>query len=216
MPQPSPDPDRPPRQPRPLRRRRRLAADAIRSSAACSLPFTTPFLLGGRIRRAERGGAELVLANPAGAEGVYILPWSAMPSLCAPTLHDRALWERAASAALPELCPAMARRAARAVAESGFAGRDAARAATAAEAARRETVTAIHYGLLLELLRRIEPTDSAADGSPRVPTRTPLPGLNGACGPPSAVCARRAALSHRRHGRPRRDRRRAGGLRPLC
>ena len=134
------------------------------------LPFTTPFLLGGRMRRAERGGAELVLAHPAGAEGVYILPWSAVPSLCAPTLHDRALWERAASAALPELCPAMARRAARAVAESGFAGRDAARAATAAEAARRETVTAIHYGLLLDLLRRIEPTDSAADGSPRVPT----------------------------------------------
>ena len=100
------------------------------------LPFTTPFLLGGRMRRAERGGAELVLAHPAGAEGVYILPWSAMPSLCAPTLHDRALWERAASAALPELSPAAARRAARAVAESGHAGRDAARAAVAAEAAR--------------------------------------------------------------------------------
>ena len=51
------------------------------------LPFTTPFLLGGRMRPAERGGAELVLAYPADAEGVYILPWSAMPSLCAPTLH---------------------------------------------------------------------------------------------------------------------------------
>ena len=143
------------------------------------LPFTTPFLLGGRIRRADRGGAELVLAHPAGAEGVYILPWSAMPSLCAPTLHDRALWERAA--ALPGLSPAAARRAARAVAEAGHAGRDAARAAVAAEAVRREAVTAIHYGLLLDLLRRIEPANAVAaaavDGSPRAPTPDTLAGV---------------------------------------
>ena len=36
------------------------------------LPFTTPGLLGGRIRPAERGTAELVLANPAGVEGVVL------------------------------------------------------------------------------------------------------------------------------------------------
>jgi hypothetical protein len=138
-----------------------------------SLPFTTPFLLGGRMRRAERGGAELVLAHPAGAEGVYLLPWSAVPSLCAPTLHDRALWEHA-SAALPELTPSAARQAARTVAEAGYAGRDAARAATAAEAARREAPTANHYRLLLDLLRRIEPTDSAvAVAGPPPPAPTP-------------------------------------------
>ncbi len=131
------------------------------SERGVSLPFTTPFLLGGRMRRAERAGAELVLPHPEGAEGVYILPWSAMPSFCAPTLHDRALWERAAAAA-PELSPASARLAARAVAAAGHAGRSAARAAAAAEAARQETVTALHYGLLLDLLRRIELAEAAA------------------------------------------------------
>ncbi len=75
------------------------------SERGVSLPFTTPFLLGGRMRPAERGGAELVLAHPAGAGGVYVLPWSAMPGFCAPTLHDRALWERAAAAAAPEISP---------------------------------------------------------------------------------------------------------------
>jgi hypothetical protein len=132
------------------------------------LPFTTPFLLGGRMRPAERGGAELVLAHPARAGGVYILPWSAMPSLCAPTLHDRALWERAA-AALPEFSPAAARRAARAVAVAGHAGREAARAAAAAEAARQENVVALHYGLLLDLLRRIEPAGAAGAAPPPAP-----------------------------------------------
>jgi hypothetical protein len=135
------------------------------------LPFTTPFLLGGRMRRAERGGAELVLAHPAGAEGIYVLPWSAMPSFCVPTLHDRALWERA-TAALPELSPAAARRAARAVAEAGHAGREAARAAVAAEAMRAETVSALHCRLLLDLLRRIEPAE-AAGGSALPPPSSP-------------------------------------------
>lgn len=125
-----------------------------------ALPFTTPFLLGGRMRADGRSGAEVVLPHPAGGEGVYILPWSAMPSLCAPTLHDRALWERAATA-LPDLSPATVRRAARAVALAGHAGRAAARAAAAAEAERQTTVTTLHYGLLLDLLRRIEPAEDA-------------------------------------------------------
>lgn len=129
-----------------------------------ALPFTTPFLLGGRIRHGERGGAELVLDHPAKAGCVRILPWSAAPGLCAPTLHDRALWERAA--ALPVLSPASVRGAARAVATEGFAGRQAARAAEAAEAERRKAKAGLQYGLLLDLLRRIEPAEDAAGASP--------------------------------------------------
>lgn len=155
------------------------------------LPFTTPFLLGGRMRPADRGAAELVLAHPADAEGVYVLPWSAMPSFCAPTLHDRALWERAA-AALPGLSPAAARRASRAVAAAGHAGRHAARAAAAADAARGETVTALHYGLLLELLRRIEPATEA--------TAAPLTARDGPAGVEGRV---RSALERlRQEGGP--------------
>src|SRR5690349_20540157 len=92
-----------------------------------ALPFTTPGLLGGRIRPARRCPAELVLANPAGVEGVYIQPWSALPDLCSPTLHDRALW--AAVTGLSPLTPQTVREAARGVAVQGFAGRSAARAA---------------------------------------------------------------------------------------
>ena len=79
-----------------------------------ALPLTTPVLLGARIRPAERAGAELILPNPAGSEGVYILPWPALHDFCAPSLHDRALWERVT--ALPVLTPATVREAARQVA----------------------------------------------------------------------------------------------------
>src|SRR3954447_13592861 len=68
-----------------------------------ALPFTTPALLGARIRPGARGAPELVLANPAGVEGVCILPWAALPDVCTPTLHDRALWGRMAQ--LPILTP---------------------------------------------------------------------------------------------------------------
>ena len=60
-----------------------------------TVPFTTPFLLGARIRPTEtRSGLELVISNPAGGRGFYIVPWAAMPEVCSPTLHDRRLWQR--------------------------------------------------------------------------------------------------------------------------
>jgi hypothetical protein len=119
-----------------------------------ALPFTTPALLGGRIRPGERTSPELVLANPAGAEGVYILPWSGMPDVCTPTLHDRALWGRVAQLAI--LTPRTVRQATRAVAAEGLAGRAAARAAAEAEKATRDACTYTHCHLLLELVRQGE------------------------------------------------------------
>lgn len=59
-----------------------------------ALPFTTPHLLGGRIRPGDRRAPELVLANPAGTEGVYVLPWAVLPEFCPPTIHDRAIWSQ--------------------------------------------------------------------------------------------------------------------------
>lgn len=119
-----------------------------------SLPFTTPLLLGGRIRPAERGAAELVLANPAGVGGVYVLPWSGALDFCTPSLHDRALWSRVSE--LPLLVPRKVREAAQRVACEGYAGREAARAAQqAAEQARRARME-IQYGLLLGLVRQGE------------------------------------------------------------
>ncbi|HYZ34659.1 MAG TPA: hypothetical protein VE684_20545, partial [Crenalkalicoccus sp.] len=57
-------------------------------------PFTTPALLGARLRTSRPGAPELVLPHPAGAQGVYILNWPALADLCTPSLHDGALWER--------------------------------------------------------------------------------------------------------------------------
>lgn len=123
-----------------------------------ALPLTTPQLLGARIRPAERKGLELVLPHPAGAEGVYILPWSALHDFCAPTLHDRALWDEVRSVTL--LAPLAVREAARRVAAAGFAGRAAARAAGAAVAAHRDDAARSQYALLLRLLRQEEPPNT--------------------------------------------------------
>jgi len=120
-----------------------------------TLPFTTPALLGGRIRPGDRRSAELILNNPAGVEGVYILPWSALPDICAPTLHDRALWIRVSQ--LPSLTPRAVREAMRSVALDGHAGRAAARAAREVTDAVRNARTLTQYYLLLELVRQGEP-----------------------------------------------------------
>lgn len=119
-----------------------------------SLPFTTPVLLGARIRPSDRQSAELILAHPAGGDGVYVLPWAALPDICAPTLHDRALWAKVGR--LPMLTPQAVRDAARSVAEQGLAGRAAARAAQAAAVATRTATTLAHYQLLLALVRQGE------------------------------------------------------------
>ena len=159
-----------------------------------SLPFTTPSLLGGRIRPAETRVAELVLANPAGVEGVYVLPWSALADLCTPSLHDRALWTRVTG--LASLTPDTVRAAARAVAAEGFAGRAAARAATTAEALRCQAGLALHSRLLLELVRQLEPPGTSAPAperdSPAQVTRRAVAALGrlrreGGIGPAEAV-----------------------------
>jgi hypothetical protein len=119
-----------------------------------SLPFTTPMLLGARVRPAERQAAELILSNPGGGDGVYVLPWAGLPDVCAPTLHDRALWSKVAQ--LPMLTPATIRAAAQEIAARGLAGRAAARAATDAANAARQGRTLVHYQLLLALVRQGE------------------------------------------------------------
>ncbi len=123
-----------------------------------TVPFTTPHLLGGRIRPGERRMPELVLANPAGAEGVYILPWSALPDFCPPSMHDRAIWSQINTLNL--LTPRSVQAVARRVAAEGYAGRDAAAAASAAGGAAEQQRVLLHYHLLLELVRQGEPANS--------------------------------------------------------
>src|ERR1700712_5461419 len=40
-----------------------------------AVPFTTPMLAGTRARPAEKQGLELVIPNPSGGRGVYIMAW---------------------------------------------------------------------------------------------------------------------------------------------
>src|ERR1700712_948232 len=62
-----------------------------------AVPFTTPMLAGTRARPADKGGLELVIPNPSGGRGVYIMAWTSISALCTPTLHDRQLNERIAT-----------------------------------------------------------------------------------------------------------------------
>ena len=79
-----------------------------------ALPFTTPLLFGARARAAgDHSGLEVIIANPSGGKGVYILPWGAIPQICVPTLHDRRLWRLLRDKKL--LTPLMMREAAEAV-----------------------------------------------------------------------------------------------------
>ncbi|MCA3357548.1 MAG: hypothetical protein ING02_06095 [Roseomonas sp.] len=100
------------------------ARDDVASFAAlgASVPFTSPRLLGARIRQNIDGrGFELILVNPAQTKGSYVMPWRAMPDIGAPTLFDLRLWEILSN--LKEVYPTAIRREALKVAGEGMAGR---------------------------------------------------------------------------------------------
>jgi hypothetical protein len=126
-----------------------------------TVPFTTPFLLGARIRPTEaRAGLEVVITNPSGGRGYYIVPWPALPEICSPTLHDRRLWQRLSDQTA--VSPTAVRETARAVAAEGLAGRE---AAAAVGQARNEDGAArmrANFLLLLDLIRRTESREEAA------------------------------------------------------
>jgi hypothetical protein len=108
------------------------------------------------------GEMEVLVPNPSGARGVYILPWSDIENVCRPTMHDVSLGQVLASrlSVTPELSPATLRQAARDVALQGLAGRPPARAAQAAldlEAIQRQ---ATRRALLRALIAACEPVGS--------------------------------------------------------
>jgi hypothetical protein len=119
-----------------------------------SVPFTTPLLAGTRARPAEKQGLELVIPNPAGGRGVYIMAWTGIPSLCCPTLHDRQLNERIAK--LTTVTPSTIRRVSREVAAEGLAGAEATDAARqSAEHDKGDRLVA-NYLLLMALISQVE------------------------------------------------------------
>ena len=119
------------------------------------VPFTTPLLTGARVRPGERGVTELLVPNPSGGRGVYILPWANLRALCQPTVHDRLLYKKAVK--LTGITPSSIREIARQVAAEGLAGSAARQAALAAMAAEQHDRLMTNFRLLMRLIKQIVP-----------------------------------------------------------
>jgi hypothetical protein len=116
-----------------------------------AVPFTTPVLMGTRARPTKRG-VELVIPNPSGGRGVYIMGWSDIAQFCTPTLHDTLLCKFIGN--LVTITPREIRRAAREVAAAGAAGRAARSAAEAAVQADAQTRLVANFNLLQMLVEQ--------------------------------------------------------------
>jgi len=94
-------------------------------------PFTAPLLFAARLRLGSGQEIEVLVPNPAGREGWFVLPWAAAREALQPSLADHALIEALKPLATDgtELQPAQMRQAARQAAGTGLAGRAARRAA---------------------------------------------------------------------------------------
>jgi hypothetical protein len=128
-----------------------------------AVPFTTPMLAGTRARPGENGGLELVIPNPSGGRGIYIMGWTAISALCTPTLHDRQLNERIA--ALSNVTPNTIRQVAREVAVQGLAGEAAVDAARDAAKHDKGDRVAANYLLLVSLIAQVMHMPATQDAS---------------------------------------------------
>ncbi len=128
-----------------------------------ALPFTTPLLGGARARLSRNKGLELIVRNPAGGRGVYVMPWTAVTSLCRPTLYDKVVSNRVAF--LEAVTPATVRTIAMAAAAEGLAGEGAMQAAQQAarsdDADRRAVVNHLLSSLILQV--NVGPNASTAE-----------------------------------------------------
>ena len=120
-----------------------------------AVPFTAPLLSGSRVRPASRGGIELIVPNPAGGRGVYVLTWEHVRELCQPTVHDTLLTR--GIIALPSVTPSGIRAVAREVAAGGMAGEAAAQVATSRASSEREDRLVVNFLLLITLIKQIDP-----------------------------------------------------------
>ncbi|HEY1411787.1 MAG TPA: hypothetical protein VGF36_06580 [Rhodopila sp.] len=133
-----------------------------------AVPFTTPLLAGTRARPAEKRGLELVIPNPSGGRGVYILAWSSITALCSPTLHDRQLNERIAT--LTHVTPSVIRQIGRELAAEGLAGEEAMDAAGKSTKQDKGDRLVANYLLLLALMAQVNETPAKEGiGSPLDP-----------------------------------------------
>ncbi|MFM8799965.1 MAG: hypothetical protein ACKOEE_05320 [Tagaea sp.] len=117
-----------------------------------SVPFTTPIIVGSRIRgRQDR--LELVVPNPSGAKGNYILGWKSLPEVFSLTVHDRVLHRALdeAGASTPEAVRASTLR----TAATGLAGPAAAKQAKTLLKEQEDAKLLIQFSLLSETVSQL-------------------------------------------------------------
>lgn len=131
-----------------------------------AVPFTTPLLGGTRARPSERARIELIVPNPSGGRGVYIVPWTGVCQLCHPTVHDTKLYQ--AIAERRGITPASIRQAACAVAARGLAGRAAATAARVARDTDLRDRLAANFLLLLATIQQTSQPGAVSGPMPPV------------------------------------------------
>lgn len=136
-----------------------------------AVPFTTPILGGTRARPGEHEGLDLVVPNPSGGRGVYVMNWSAITELCRPTLHDKILSDRIG--ALTRVTPSAIRLVARQVAAEGLAGEAAMEAARRAIQGDQGNQLVTNYQLLVMLVEQVGlvKQNVRAPGAPDMETR---------------------------------------------
>jgi len=148
-----------------------LSGARVRGSLATEV-LTTERVMGGPKSRpsppsaADAGSAasvlEVMVPNPSGGRGVYILPWSNIGVLCRPTMHDTCLGLELSGrlARRSGLTPAAVRDAGRQMALQGLAGRTAARAAQAARTTEVQRHLATRNALLSDIIIACEPAEN--------------------------------------------------------
>lgn len=117
------------------------------------IPFTTPLISGAKARLATGGAVELLVPNPSGARGHYVMDLRSTREFCQLTVHDELLLENLLG--MDAVTPATVRRCARNVAIAGSAGRDVAAAAKKASERDDGIVNLTNYLMLMRLLRNV-------------------------------------------------------------
>ncbi|MBS0643687.1 MAG: hypothetical protein JSS43_27820 [Proteobacteria bacterium] len=121
-----------------------------------AVAFTTPMLAGARVRDNGRRGKELVMHNPSGGRGVYVIPLRGVGDHFRPTVHDTLLLRRLET--LVTLSPATVRQAVWSIALDGFAGPAARAAAEAVAEADHSQAMMTEFHLLAALVEQVEPS----------------------------------------------------------
>lgn len=117
-----------------------------------SVPFTTPIIVGARVR--GRGGdLELIVPNPSGAKGNYILQWKSLPDVFTLTVHDRVLHRAIGEAGAST--PDTVRSATLKTAATGLAGPAAAKQAKAMLKDQEDFKLLIQFSLLADTVAQL-------------------------------------------------------------